>query len=212
MKVSLSTNHLLATVYAACNGETRYYLHGVNVEFLPKRTIYTATDGQILICATHEADNITGDQCKLDPMIIDKASIKLLKLDKSGDTDHPVYDVLEGGRLAGRDHILKVIDGTFPDYRRVVPSTVNNELAHYNLNLLLPFAACCKKFEGYIEGVHNMPTISHNGMGPGLVNMSSPGYECQLFGVAMPTRPGELMTSRPTWLSENPATAAQAAE
>jgi len=114
--------------------ETRYYLNGINAHLIERkghatRLAYAATDGHRLAVVTRDAPTVTGG--KLPGVIIPRkmvaAAIKALGKRPTGD----VAIAIDAQRMtldaAGWSFRSKLIDGTFPDYSRVIPSA--NDLA-----------------------------------------------------------------------------------
>ena len=77
------------------------------------------------------------------------------------------------------------IDGTFPDYRRVIPATTDGVTAQFDPAQLVTF----QKAAALIGG-HAVPTLHHNGDGPALVTVKDMGERDAfiIFGVLMPFR------------------------
>jgi len=127
------------TKFAISNEETRYYLNGVFFHKTQKNSIdilrSVATDGHRLaqydIPLPHGAEEITG-------LIIPKKTILELRRvldDAKGDVNISLNDSKIKFSFNELTIISKVIDGTFPDYTKVIPKnndkvfiTNNNEL------------------------------------------------------------------------------------
>jgi len=115
--------NIFAAVHAFTSADqTRYYLHGVLVE---PGGLLIATDGHALFVALdHTATGLPNE-----PVIIsaDKALLTAARNRKAGNIIFPdgyngaatVTDDTDQAMGAG---ISRVIDGTFPDWRRVVPT------------------------------------------------------------------------------------------
>jgi len=106
---------LAAVALARSFEETRYYLNGV----LFHDSVAVATDGHILTKATNGNDNGPGQRI----MPVSKKAITAMKNRKA---DHVVFDndtLTVFSEIEEVMHIepSKEIDGTFPDYMRVIP-------------------------------------------------------------------------------------------
>jgi DNA polymerase III beta subunit, central domain len=118
----------------ASNEETRYYLKGVFVEpHLQGGVTLTATDGHRLVCIRDESGQADesaiinlGDavkQCKA------KAGATRIVAIETGESDATIFEERDGASGSFRVAIATAVrvDGTFPDYRRVVPQEFTNE-------------------------------------------------------------------------------------
>ncbi|KQP61078.1 hypothetical protein ASF39_15515 [Methylobacterium sp. Leaf108] len=108
--------------------ETRYYLNGVCLEIKDGTAIATATDGHRLVSMS---SNLAGKVADQPPIIIprDTVGIALAQIG-AGEARVIGYgpDTTKGANkieIAGGGARLraKLIDGTFPDWRRVVPTS-----------------------------------------------------------------------------------------
>jgi DNA polymerase-3 subunit beta len=125
---TLDLNILRAANMAASTEQTRYYLNGVCVELTATATTYIATDGHILFAYRQEiANDLIGT------WIIPSTIIKQIKTNKHNpyvtlsrvdDTSTgSVHLKLENGIAL----VFEPIDGTFPDWRRVIPRNASDQ-------------------------------------------------------------------------------------
>ena len=135
----LPVAHILAAYNGVSNREARYYLEGVYVERQIDSSVVTvSTDGKILIrqfapdgahmgaaCATQSTDHDSGFLLKLDTT--EKAlKAKASDLWVKGDTETGILEAFDKDHKGeGNPPRLGVcefstIDGTFPDYRRLL--------------------------------------------------------------------------------------------
>ncbi len=119
-----SLQHALkCTRYAISNEEARYYLNGVFMHVTEEGLIAAATDGHRL--AQAHVDTGEAAMKGMPDIIVPRKTVsELLKLigEFDGDVEINVSRgkiVFEIGRLT---LISKTIDGTFPDYTRVIPT------------------------------------------------------------------------------------------
>lgn len=167
-------NHVIAR---ALKDKIRYYLHGVHIETVTGGLRLTSTDSKILLCTYAEVDSASIDQ--YHNVILDGAELKRAMTGYKSDTvevelvtsDQP-HAIINGCKVS-------YIDGTFPDYSRVVPTgKPSGEVAHYDPDLVQVFAKVAKQLTGY-----KLVEIQHNGNDPARVPISD-----SAFGVIMPFR------------------------
>jgi DNA polymerase III sliding clamp (beta) subunit (PCNA family) len=121
----IPTDLLKAALYCASNEESRYYLRGVH---LATSGHMVTTDGHRLFCAKL-AEAVSADV--IIPLDTVKAALKLAG--KRAETIE-----LNGNTLGGI--VFQPVDGTFPDWRRVIPAATGFEFkpdpdtkpAHFN--------------------------------------------------------------------------------
>lgn len=114
--------------YAISTEETRYYLNGIHVRPIDgKRLDFVATNGHIL--ARH-AVAVEDDVEGLSGIIIPRAAIdhigKLIAK-ATGPVEVQSTDRNISFRIGGIHVTSKLIDGTFPDYQRVIPTDVPHD-------------------------------------------------------------------------------------
>lgn len=107
------------TAFAMSNEETRYYLQGVYMHTHQGKLRFVATDGHRLSCV--DSDLYVDFKGVIVPR---KAILELRKILNNYDgkvsvstSQHRVRFVTDDAEL-----VAKVIDGTFPDYTRVIPT------------------------------------------------------------------------------------------
>ena len=196
-RATVSLKALIASACAASTEVTRYYLCGVCVEISARQAIYVATDGHILF-AHREA--VEPDNDLVGTWIIPSETIKAAKGRKS-----PVdFAILEGepGKLElllkvpdGPDLEFKAIDGTFPDWRRIIPPETKQ-----GLRFLVPSfnPDHLKRLwkAGAIVGEKCLG-IGHNGNSPALLAYATN----DTLGVIMPLHNPVASVARPAWAS-----------
>lgn len=113
---------LLLVQYSMAHQDIRYYLNGVFVVVDGGQLTVVATDGHRLGCA---ARTLGAEQGKREIILPSKTVQELTKL--LGENDDPVEIAIGASqvRLAFGDVVMvsKIIDGKFPDYTRVIPTT-----------------------------------------------------------------------------------------
>lgn len=142
-----------AVAFAISTEETRFYLNGVYLE----PTAATATDG-------HRLANVALDLPQFDPVIIPRRTVAVWPKGAATVSLSNTKVRVKSGEIVITS---KLIDGTFPDYRRVIPS--NND------KIVLADKAA---FQAAVERVS---TVSERGRGvrlnlePGVLNMTARG-------------------------------------
>jgi len=191
MQAEINIATIKAINLAASTEQTRYYLCGVFVEITEKTVTYTATNGHILLsrredCA--EPNTLTGSY------IIPSDFIKSAKPVKY--TNYASMTILQGpdngtmlaftGTITG---MAAPIDGTFPDYRRIMPQTVDGKPGQYDGNYTGTMAKFAKALDlGYFH-------VHHNGDEPAPVTFNS---HQGVYGIIMPLRQNSS-TESPAW-------------
>ncbi len=120
------------TKFAISNEETRYFLNGIyfNLQNIDKKTKITlvGTDGHRLAKFSYDLDQTTE---QVSGVIIPKKTIyELSKL--LSDIDEEIKINISSSKIifyiGNLIFISKLIDGSFPDYKRVIPADNNNIL------------------------------------------------------------------------------------
>jgi DNA polymerase-3 subunit beta len=188
LKVTLSIRALRAVLVAVSSEETRYYMNGINLEFTPDGVVMCATDGHRMIVLRQPYDEHGATAAHASVIVprdlVAKLKIKLKTLDT---TDLTIAD---DGRLtfehAGESFGGARVDGTFPDYRRVVPQDLDGKPAQYNPAYLADFAKARKELGGDVgKNSGTGPVVRYNGEEPAIVDFAwDTGFEA--VGVIMP--------------------------
>lgn len=112
---------LARCAFAMSDEETRYYLRGVNLHQDMKHLVGAATDGHRL-CRTRIPLPEGAD--KIPSIIIPSSTvIELLKaLDVEGGATIEMSDTYIAIQIGDRRITSKLVDGSFPDYQRVIPA------------------------------------------------------------------------------------------
>jgi DNA polymerase-3 subunit beta len=191
MTASINIATLKAVNLAASTEETRFYLKGVYVEVTDKTVTYTATNGHILLSLREDS---LEPNTLIGAWIIPSDFIKAAKPNKHTDiaTMTTVSGPNDGTRLAFDGTITGMvapIDGSFPDYRRILPATVDGKPGQYDGNYTAVMAKFAKALGlGYAH-------VHHNGDGPAPVTFNS---QQGVFGIIMPLR-ANASTETPAW-------------
>jgi DNA polymerase-3 subunit beta len=198
--------------------QTRYYLNGVCIQHTAAGPLFVATDGARLIAARH--DWADGAPDAFAPVIVPLDLIKRVKiarkagnvatltLDYGADAEQRTPRVTIA--YDGSSVTANAIDGTFPDWRRVIPrAPASGVTAQYNPDYLAGFSDAIKILEG--GKTSNLPVVAHNGDSPALVDLATSG-RVQAFGVLMPFRiKRDVLTAAPAWADVTGESVADAA-
>lgn len=113
--------------FAISNDDVRYYLQGVFLHALDGRLTAVATDGHRLSATSVDSD------VSIPDIIVPRKTVGLLP---KGMARVSVSDTKI--RVVSGDFVLtsKLIDGTFPDYRRVIPAA-NDKVVSFDRDALL---------------------------------------------------------------------------
>jgi DNA polymerase-3 subunit beta len=118
---ALLRDMLKKTAYAVSTDENRYVLNGVHMAFKADKLTVVATDGRRLALVEHELELPKGTETEL--ILPTKAVGELQRLlADTGDarlsiTENQILVELNGTTLAS-----KLIEGTYPNYRQVIPT------------------------------------------------------------------------------------------
>ena len=187
-KVTLNIRALRATLVAVSSEETRYYLNGINLEFTPDGVVMAATDGHRMI-VLRQPYGEHGATAAHPSVIVPRDLVAKLKIHPRMKTlDTTDLTIADDGRLtfehAGESFGGSRIDGSFPDYRRIVPQNLTGEAAQYNPQYLADFAKARKELGGDRT---TSPVVRYNGESPAVVDFAW-GTGFQAIGVIMPIR------------------------
>ena len=147
--ITVPVKHLAAALHCAGKKDIRYYLNSVFLD--AKAGCIVATDGT---CAYISQPGLlvgcTADVNMLREFVEDvvKASAKLT---------HVVITV-DGDKLSTDSRIGKVVDGVFPDWRRIYPAALSGEPAQFDKDLLARIAKANKALGVRLAGGYPLYT------------------------------------------------------
>ena len=127
MQFVIHRNALKAVSRFQAVKDIRYYLNGTFIEWNAMQTRMVATDGHTLIVHRSDArDENQGEGSVIIPDTMVKTMLSW-KPENKWAKDQPIVCVIDNGEIRAQwgnnVAIRKPIDGTFPDYRRVIPQT-----------------------------------------------------------------------------------------
>lgn len=119
--------------FAISTEETRYYLNGVYMHALGEELRFVTTDGHRL---ARVAIDLPEGAAAMPGIIVPRATVKILhSLAKAKNAPDRVRIKVNSTKVlftfGNVDVLTKIIDGTFPDYSRVIPS-MNDKRATFN--------------------------------------------------------------------------------
>ncbi len=119
---------LRKTSYAVSSDETRYVLNGVYMMFKEDQLTVVATDGRRLAMIEHEIELPKG--AASDFILPTKAVIELQRLlgDK-GDVSLSIGENQLIAEVGGTALVSKLIEGTYPNYRQVIPTEAKERIS-----------------------------------------------------------------------------------
>lgn len=202
---------LRALLTVAGERDVRFYLNGVCLDTTGPAPVFVATDGaRMLVVRAEPLVSTLPPGCYVIPRAMLEA-VKPVKLGR-GQGDAPVTLTVEAalpGADTGRAELVgattataPLVDGRFPDWRRVVPSKLTGKPCQYNTDYLAEFGTVARLLVSAKRGEMVFPTFAHNGesggrrMDAALVTFPrSP----DAFGVLMPMRADPVPTVAPHW-------------
>jgi len=141
----------------------------------------------MLLAARHEYDPEERPATDQPSFIIPLDLIKSLKLSKVIDMGTiEMIDGLVSLHYYGTTITGAIVDGTFPDWRRIMPNSVDGKVAHYNPRLAVRFSDARDALMGKDSKL--CPQIHHNGDAPALVSFDITGERYEIVGVIMPIK------------------------
>lgn len=181
MKITIDRNALKAVSRFAAKQDIRYYLVGILIESTPLQTRLAATCGHTM--AVHRADAKGDNEGSWTGILPLDAVLTLLKMKASHKTlkDAPITaTILESGEIScdwvGQSIITRAVDGKFPDYRRVIPKTLDGQPCWINPDYLARIVDAAKDIGAGF-------TFGFNGNGSNMAQIGS-----DMVAVVMPIR------------------------
>ena len=121
-------NMLQKTAYAASNDETRYVLNGVLLHFESDKLVVVATDGRRLALVESEVEFPA--EAEGDMILPSKTVSELIKtLGDEGELKVRATGTQIAFEFGDMLVVSKLIDGTYPNFRQVIPSSSEHRIA-----------------------------------------------------------------------------------
>lgn len=210
MKFAIEVNTIKALLLAAAKNDTRYYLNGILFDVRDSDAVAVATDGHIMLAvpiAPELDENGTGSYFPGQYIVPRDAleSIKPNKIFPLFFTFNPLAQSVTISN-AGTETTVKLVDATFPDWRRAVPETVTDKVSQFDAEYVGTFG----KIHKFLGGKYS-PAIRHNGDDNGGGGAARVVLAGNAVGVLMPMRDDRQPLDNPSWLSRETVKAAAAA-
>lgn len=128
MEQKVLKDMLQKTFYAASNDETRFILNGTLMSFKGNKLTLVATDGRRLALAEHEMEFPKEAEC--EAIVPTKAVNELIRILQ----DEGVVKIHTGKNQASFEFddvtlMTKLIEGTYPNFRQVIPAQCEQRIA-----------------------------------------------------------------------------------
>lgn len=198
----LAKADLLAISRFAAVKDIRYYHQGVMLEVGTEESRLASTDGAVLGCLRlPDVKGIAGQFIiPLDAVLRFKPKAKtskevVLTIEPKPATG-PHYANL-ADPTSGESYSFPLVDGRFPDYRRVIPLTVTGDVSQLNPSLVAKFHQAAKDLGDAKGGV----TLAHNAGSSFDAALVTVMDDDRFIGVCMPWKSAEPLKSRPSWVS-----------
>lgn len=200
MKIHIKPETIKALLTVAAKGDIRYYLNGLLVDVNPAGAVaLVATDGHRLLALPMDADDVS--DARPGEYIIPRDALESVKPIKAGRNTFPLELTIEqsapepdpkrpGVMVQAPAHFAltgattaagAVVDGRYPDWRRVLPDKASGEPGHYQPAYVADFGTVAALLTGKKD---SYPVIHHNGSSAALVTGLGDGA----IGVLMPLR------------------------
>lgn len=204
---------LRALLTVAGERDLRFYLNGVCLDTTGPAPVMVATDGhRMLVVRVPRLVSTLPRGCYVIPRAMLEA-VKPVKLGR-GQGDAPVTLTVEAalpGADAGRATLVgastasaPLVDGRFPDWRRVVPSKPTGIASQFNTDFLADFGTVARLLAGAKRTEACFPVLAHNGCVNGRTDVHAAALVTfprspDAFGVLMPMRTDSVPTVAPHW-------------
>lgn len=204
--IEVNANYFRAAAECQSTEETRYYLNGVYIAPHPEKgVLLTATDGHRLITLYDEAGKCSAAKiCNVDPKAIDARAYGIMR--KAAPEEVPQLRIDDEGIVTvGTYRSLKscFIDGTFPDWARVVQPVLAKARegkycpASYRQNYVAAFGKIAAMLAPTgNDNCASIRIVSFTDSDPSLIRFGNVDHA---FGILMPMRstiPNEI----PIWM------------
>lgn len=199
MNITISSDIIKALCVIAPKDDIRYYLKGVCVDSRANGdVVLVATNGHMLLAVPVSVDAI--ESLIVGEFIIPREAFESVKPEKIGrstaplrividqpapepDLNRPGVTVQKPATFAIQGATTAtgtVIDGRYPDWRRVFPASASGQVAQFQPAYIAAFGQIAK----LLTGKENHPVIHHNGSQGALVSHLG----ASALGIIMPLR------------------------
>lgn len=173
MQFTITTNQIKALLLTSAKKDIRAYLNGVYFESTTRGIVAVSTDGHRLLAIQVLNDEAQGLSAILPREALEKAvKTKAVSLIITIEADRFTLD--DGTQTTSG----LLLDGRFPDWRRVIPSTTSGEASSFQNEYLADFDKAARLLCG------GNCKVLHNGTSGALIRFATD----QAVGVVMPLR------------------------
>ncbi|MFA6583393.1 MAG: DNA polymerase III subunit beta [Elusimicrobiaceae bacterium] len=119
------------TIFAASNQETRYVLNGILWVIGPEGFEMVATDGRRLALANNMEIKSAQEIKIIVPTKILNEILRFLSINKPEEKENIQVGIADnqiGFRMKNTTYISRLIEGSFPNYRQVIPATSDKKI------------------------------------------------------------------------------------
>lgn len=215
MKFSIPVNTVKALLLSAGKNDIRYYLNGICLDVRQHDAVAVSTNGQILVALpiVPVADDDGAVPYQTGQFIVPRELLEQVKPTfKTADVTIEIVQrppTVEPGtatikhvptvalHCCGTTITGNLIDGTFPDWRRAVPTQVSGLVSQFDADYVATFGKINK-----LLGSKDSPAIAHNGGKDGADGVARVLLTDNVLGVIMPMRwdgAGDSL-NYPAWL------------
>lgn len=197
MKFQMDFNILKGLNVLSGKKDIRYYLNGIGIEITSNGAYFVATDGHKLgiyhdhkITSSDKISYIVPNDLIMQVSKQVKAPISLIDIELS--------KTIEITYLNNTFKALS-IDGTYPDFRKVIPENLSHEIGQFNPDYLSEFKKCASIMQGKKEVEIS---IGHNGNSGSIISIDDSNF----LGVIMPYKTNTDFTNykKPLWIDYQP--------
>jgi DNA polymerase-3 subunit beta len=212
MQFSIPVDTIKALLLAAGKKDHRYYLNGVLIDVRATDVVAVATDGHKLLAVplTLEQSDDGSVPYTVGQYILPRDILEGLKPAYKGAPATVTIDAIAQKvsiNTGGSSVTASLIDGRYPEWRRVVPESVTHQVSQFDPDYIAAFG----KMHTLLGGKHS-PAIAHNGDGkegggPARIMLAG-----DAVGVLMPMRyTCAPAVENPAWLDRCPQQSTAAA-
>ena len=186
--------------HVAPKAEVRYYLIGVALECTASGWLALATDGHVMTIG--RLNNAATDAAPIGTQIIIPRDVALGMAKQFGAV--LTFDTSLGPRTLRHGDVTVTLDPnaatwTFPDWRRVVPTTISGEVAQFDPAVTGPaHAVALDMYNAWRKPRDRKQTLfahlAHNGKGASCITFA----DVDLYAIVMPMRSDPI--PRPCWV------------
>jgi DNA polymerase-3 subunit beta len=130
---------LKTLLLTAGKNDARTFLNGIHFEYSPHGAIAITTDGHRMTCARLDYDGDAFPSFTLSP-----DGIKSIKTRYDVSIDYDAVHMSTQITTESGTMTTRAIEGTWPDWRRVIPDKFSGEPASYNFYYLGDIGKACK--------------------------------------------------------------------